>query len=94
MTAARSGLAAVQALVSQMQGDAYTPKLGTSPVGQQLARKFDDRLNSEAGLRPLLAEAVRRMDEFINSAEAVRDAYAETEAEAEAVLRRTGLDAG
>ena len=84
------GLVAVQTLVSQMQGEAYTPKLGTSPVGVQLARKFDDRLNGEGGLRPLLAEAVRRMDEFINSAEAVRDAYAESEAAAEAVIRQTG----
>lgn len=90
VTAARTGLAAVQTLVSQMQGDAYTPKLGTSPVGQQLARKFHDRLNGDGGLRPLLAEAVRRMDEFIHSAEAVRDNYTETEAEAEAVLRQTG----
>ncbi|UVS77159.1 MULTISPECIES: hypothetical protein [Actinokineospora] len=83
-------LVTVQALVSQMQGDAYTPKLGTSPVGQQLARKFDDRLNSDAGLRPLLAEAVRRMDEFIHSAESVRDAYTEAEEAAEATMRQTG----
>ncbi|MFC7613089.1 hypothetical protein ACFQV2_05080 [Actinokineospora soli] len=74
-----------------MQGDAYTPKLGTSPVGQQLAKKFDDRLNSEHGLRTLLGEAVRRMDEFINSAEAVRDAYAEAEDAAEAALKKTGM---
>ncbi|MGW5054184.1 hypothetical protein [Actinokineospora sp. NPDC004072] len=80
----------VQTLVSQMQGDAYTPKLGTSPVGKQLAQKFDDRLNSQAGLRTLLAEAVRRMDEFINSAEAVRDSYTEADAAAEAALRQTG----
>ncbi|MFC5287318.1 hypothetical protein ACFPM7_09675 [Actinokineospora guangxiensis] len=90
VTAARTGLAAVQSLVSQMQGDAYTPKLGTSPVGQQLARKFDDRLNSDAGLRPLLAEAVRRMDEFINSAESVRDAYEESDAVAEDAVKRAG----
>ncbi|SDJ48133.1 hypothetical protein SAMN05192558_116113 [Actinokineospora alba] len=88
VTSARFGLAAVQTRVERMQGDEYTPKLGTSPVGQQLAKKFDDRLNGEAGLRGLLAEAMRRMDEFIESAEKVRDAYRENEADAEQSINR------
>ncbi|MBC6450381.1 hypothetical protein [Actinokineospora xionganensis] len=88
VTSARFGLAAVQARVERMQGDEYTPKLGTSPVGQQLAKKFDDRLNGEAGLRGLLAEAMRRMDQFIESAEKVRDTYRETEADAQQSINR------
>ncbi|OLR90134.1 hypothetical protein [Actinokineospora bangkokensis] len=79
VTAARFGLAAVQARVARMQGDDYTPQLGTSPVGKQLAKKFDDRLNGAEGLRGLLEEAMRRMDTFIESAEKVRDNYRETE---------------
>ncbi|WP_146241089.1 peroxidase family protein [Actinokineospora spheciospongiae] len=78
-TAARFGLAAVQTRVERMQGEDYTPQLGTSPVGRQLARKFDDRLNGDTGLRGLLAEAMRRMDRFIESAEKVRDGYRESE---------------
>ncbi|MGH3864173.1 hypothetical protein [Actinokineospora sp.] len=88
VTSARFGLAAVQARVERMQGDEYTPKLGTSPVGQQLAKKFDDRLNGDAGLRGLLAEAMRRMDQFIESAEKVRDTYSETEADTEQSINR------
>lgn len=90
VTSARFGLAAVQTRVERMQGDEYTPKLGTSPVGKQLAKKFDDRLNGEDGLRGLLAEAMRRMDQFIESAEKVRDTYRETEADAEQSINRTG----
>ncbi|WP_169514569.1 hypothetical protein [Actinokineospora enzanensis] len=75
VSSARFGLAAVQSRVERMQGDAHTPKLGTSPVGQQLAKKFDDRLNGSNGLRGLLAEAMRRMDQFIESAEKIRDGY-------------------
>lgn len=88
IAAARTGLGAVQTLVGQMQGDAYTPKLGTSPVGEQLARKFDDRLNGDQGLRTLLAEAMRRLDQFIHGAEKIRDAYAESDQDALGGVRR------
>ncbi|WP_424184393.1 hypothetical protein ACOBQX_21095 [Actinokineospora sp. G85] len=86
---ARLGLAQVQSRVELMQGEAYTPQLGTSPVGQQLARKFDDRLNGDNGLRGLLAEAMRRMDQFIESAEKVRDSYTESERLAQEMMVRT-----
>ncbi|MGQ0838250.1 hypothetical protein [Actinokineospora sp.] len=89
VSSARFGLAAVQARVERMQGEEYIPKLGTSPAGQQLAKKFDDRLNGDDGLRGLLTEAMRRMDQFIESAERVRDTYRETEATAQDSIKRT-----
>lgn len=76
---ARSYLDAVQAKVDRMQGAELTPQLGTSPVGQQLAKKFDDRLNSENGLRAMLSEAMKRMDELVTSAEKVASSYEEHE---------------
>ncbi|GLZ43574.1 hypothetical protein Acsp05_71980 [Actinokineospora sp. NBRC 105648] len=94
VSSARFGLAAVQTRVTNMQGEAYTPKLGTSPVGQQLAKKFDDRLNGEEGLRGLLKEAMTRMDQFIKSAEQVRDAYRDVEDTAEGDIKRTDRTGG
>jgi len=94
VTSARFGLAAVQTRVERMQGESYTPKLGTSPVGQQLAKKFDDRLNGDEGLRGLLAEAMRRMDQFIESAEKVRDAYREGEDVAQDSIKRSDRPQG
>jgi hypothetical protein len=76
---ARSYLDAVQAKVDRMQGAELTPQIGTSPVGQQLARKFDDRLNSADGLRARLAEAMKRMDDFVTSAEKAASTYEELE---------------
>jgi hypothetical protein len=76
---ARAYLDAVQAKVDRMQGAELTPQLGTSPVGQQLAKKFDDRLNSVDGLRAMLAEAMKRMDDFVASAETAARAYADNE---------------
>ncbi len=88
VTSARFGLAAVQSRVERMQGDGYTPKLGTSPVGQQLAKKFDDRLNGANGLRGLLSEAMRRMDQFIESAEKARDSYRDVDDSARGDIQR------
>jgi len=76
---ARSYLDDVQAKVDRMQGAELTPQLGTSPVGTQLAKKFDDRLNSADGLRAMLAEAMKRMDQFVASAEGAARAYREQE---------------
>lgn len=76
---ARAYLDAVQAKVDRMQGAELTPQLGTSPVGQQLAKKFDDRLNSADGLRAMLAEAMKRMDDFVTSAETAARSYADNE---------------
>lgn len=72
---ARSYLDAVQAKVDRMQGVELTPQLGTSPVGTQLAKKFDDRLNASGGLRIMLTEAMKRMDDFVASAEKAAHAY-------------------
>jgi hypothetical protein len=74
---ARSYLEAVRAKVDRMQGAEMTPQLGTSPVGKQLAKKFDDRLNSTDGLRAMLAEAMKRMEEFVTSAEKAARSYDE-----------------
>ncbi|TDV47159.1 hypothetical protein [Actinophytocola oryzae] len=76
---ARSYLDTVQAKVDRMQGAELTPQLGTSPVGQQLANKFDDRLNSADGLRAMLVEAMKRMEDFVTSAEEAARAYQERE---------------
>jgi hypothetical protein len=76
---ARSYLDAVKMKVDRMQGAELTPQLGTSPVGQQLARKFDDRLNSTDGLRAMLTEAMERMDTFVTSAEKAARSYEEVE---------------
>jgi len=85
---ARSFLDSVQTKIDRMQGGALTPQLGTSPVGQQLAKKFDDRLNSTDGLRAMLAEAMRRMDSFVASAEQAAKSYAEMDAEGKDAYQR------
>lgn len=76
---ARSYLDAVQMKVDRMQGAELTPQLGTSPVGKQLAKKFDDRLNSANGLREMLVEAMKRMEKFVTSAEQAAKTYEELE---------------
>ena len=75
VTRARSYLDAVQMKVNQMQGAELTPQLGTSSVGRQLAKKFDDRLNATEGLRGMLEEAMARMQKFVASAEAAARTY-------------------
>lgn len=76
---ARAYLDAVQAKVDRMQGAELTPQLGTSPVGTQLAKKFDDRLNSVNGLRAMLVEAMKRMEDFVTSAENAARVYQDHE---------------
>jgi hypothetical protein len=76
---ARTYLDSVHAKADRMQGAELDPQLGTSPVGTQLAKKFDDRLNSTHGLRAMLAEAMKRMDDFVASAEKAARAYEENE---------------
>jgi hypothetical protein len=65
----RSDLAKVTSEVAQMSTPNYAPMLGTSPVGQELAEKFTDRMGGEQGLRGQLNTALARMEEFIASAE-------------------------
>jgi hypothetical protein len=87
---ARSYLDAVHAKVDRMQGAELTPQIGTSPVGQQLAKKFDDRLNSADGLRARLAEAMKRMDDFVTSAEKAASTYEELEQNTVDALPKNG----
>jgi hypothetical protein len=53
----------------------YAPMLGTSPVGQELAEKFTDRMGSEKGLRGQLNVAVTHMAEFVLAAENTAATY-------------------
>ena len=59
----------------------YAPMLGTSPVGQELAAKFTDRLGSEKGLRGQLNVAVAHMEEFVLAAEHTAGEYLQTDAD-------------
>jgi len=59
----------------------YAPMLGTSPVGQELAEKFTDRLGSEKGLRGQLNVAVAHMEEFVLAAENTAGTYLQTDAD-------------
>ena len=60
--------------VGELSTPNYAPMLGTSPVGQELAEKFTDRMGSEQGLHGQLTTALARMEEFIASAETQRGA--------------------
>ena len=59
----------------------YAPMLGTSPVGQQLAEKFADRMGSEKGLRGQLNLAVTHMSEFVLAAEHTASTYLQVDAD-------------
>lgn len=65
----RADLAKITSEVGQMAMPNYAPLLGTSPVGQELAEKFTDRMGGEQGLHGQLSTALARMEEFIASAE-------------------------
>jgi hypothetical protein len=59
----------------------YAPMLGTSPVGQELAEKFTDRMGSEKGLRGQLNVAVAHMEEFVLAAEHTASSYLQVDAD-------------
>lgn len=71
----RADLNSISKSVNEMSTPNYAPLLGTSPVGQQLAEKFTDRMGGDDGLRGLLDTALRRMDEFVASAEKTAVSY-------------------
>ena len=71
----RADLNRISNEVNTMSTPNYAPMLGTSPVGQELAEKFTDRMGSEDGLRGLLDAALKRMDEFVTAAEKTAAAY-------------------
>jgi hypothetical protein len=61
--------------VEELSTPNYAPMLGTSPVGQELAEKFTDRMGSEKGLRGQLNVAVAHMEEFVLAAENTARTY-------------------
>ena len=65
----RRDLEKITSEVGEMSTPNYAPMLGTSPVGQELAEKFTDRMGSEQGLHGQLTTALARMEEFLASAE-------------------------
>jgi hypothetical protein len=100
---ARDRLREVQLKVERMQGGSFSPRLGGSPAGRQLAEKFADRLDAPldnptnpttGGLRPLLAEAMRRMEEFVAGAEAAAKSYTEHDLSVADQVNRAGQSTG
>ncbi|PPK70093.1 hypothetical protein V5P93_001029 [Actinokineospora auranticolor] len=75
----RADLDEIFAEVAELTSPAYLPMLGTSPVGQQLAEKFNDRLASESGLKGQLETALQRMEEFVSSAERTANHYEQSD---------------
>ncbi|EWC61198.1 hypothetical protein UO65_3464 [Actinokineospora spheciospongiae] len=75
----RADLDAIFADVAELATPAYLPMLGTSPVGQELAEKFTERLGGETGLRGQLEGALKRMEEFVASAEKSAANYAQSD---------------
>jgi len=73
--AVRADLAAITREVEDLSTPDYAPMLGTSPVGQEMAEKFADRMGSERGLRGQLNVALQRMEEFVASAERTAAQY-------------------
>lgn len=67
--------------VEDLSAPDYAPLLGTSPVGQELAEKFTDRLGSEKGLRGQLNLAVAHMEEFVLAAEHTAGTYLQVDAD-------------
>ena len=68
--------------VEELSTPNYAPMLGTSPVGQELAEKFTDRMGSERGLRGQLNVAVAHMEEFVLAAEHTAATYLDSDADA------------
>lgn len=75
----RRNLNAVHDEVDALSSPEFQPMLGTSPVGQELAAKFTDRMTGPVGLRAQLQTALQRMDEFVASAERSAASYQQTD---------------
>lgn len=75
----RADLNKIVSEVEDLSTPNYAPMLGTSPVGQELAEKFTDRMGSERGLRGQLNTALTRMEEFVASAERTAAGYQNTD---------------
>lgn len=87
--AVRADLRAITGEVEDLSTPDYAPMLGTSPVGQELAEKFADRMGSERGLRGQLNTALQRMEEFVASAELTASQYQQTDEDNAFGLRYT-----
>ncbi|WP_188316460.1 hypothetical protein [Solihabitans fulvus] len=66
---------------------ANSPKLGTSPVGNALSDKFNERLGGTQGLLEQLGTALERMDEFVDSAQRSLASYLHEDSTAAGSLR-------
>jgi hypothetical protein len=75
----RAYLDKVRDQVDELSGPDYQPRLGTSPTGEQLARKFNDRLTSDAGLAGQLRIALKNLEDFVSSAEKTAATYMESD---------------
>ena len=78
----RKQLDIITSEVEDLSTPNYAPMLGTSPVGQELAEKFTDRMGSERGLRGQLNVAVAHMEEFVLAAEHTATTYLNSDADA------------
>jgi hypothetical protein len=83
----RANLDAVSREVTDMGDPNLAPMLGTSPVGQEMSEKFNDRLSGENGLSGQLRVALQHMEEFIASAERAVAAYEQTDADGASSFR-------
>jgi hypothetical protein len=77
----RGQLDRITSEVEDLSTPNYAPMLGTSPVGQELAEKFTDRMGSEKGLRGQLNLAVAHMEEFVLAAEHTAATYLQVDAD-------------
>jgi hypothetical protein len=84
----RAHLDKVRDQVDELSGPDYQPRLGTSPTGQQLARKFNDRLTSDAGLAGQLRIALKNLEDFVSSAEKAAATYLESDNASADTLRQ------
>lgn len=75
----RAQLDKVREQVDELSSADYQPRLGTSPTGEQLAQKFNDRLTSDAGLAGQLNIALKNLEDFVSSAEKTASTYLESD---------------
>ena|SRR2546430_14029534 len=83
----KADLSRISGEVDRMSTPDYAALLGTSPVGQELAEKFSDRMGSDYGLRGQLKQALDRVTEFIDSAQKTVAAYQQTDQDSAAGLQ-------
>jgi outer membrane murein-binding lipoprotein Lpp len=77
----RRDLEAIASEVQDLSTPDYAPMLGTSPVGQELAEKFTDRMGSAGGLRGQLEAAMKQVDDFVTSAQHTAAEYLQVDAD-------------